>query len=68
MYKKILIWVIGLAISVWTGAMGVSALFRTESAKKWFEDMLKQSSTVMTINGAGIIVASLLVLGNLFFQ
>ena len=58
---QILTLAIGIAITAWTGAMGVGALLRTESAKKWFGEMLEQSPALMTINGVGMLIAAALV-------
>ena len=63
----ILTWIIGLAISFWTGAMGLGAVLRTESSRKWFGEILKQSPGMMVINGSGLLVIGLLVLCNLIF-
>ena len=63
---SILVWIISLTISAWVGAMGIGAIIKTESAKKWFGDMLGQSPTLMTINGIGLLIAAALVGLNLF--
>ena len=47
--------------------MGLGALLRTKAAKAWFGDMLQQSPRLMTINGAGIVITSALILLNLIF-
>ncbi len=59
-------WIIGLAISAWIGAMGIGAIIKTDSAKKWFGEMLGQSPVLMTINGIGLFLAAALVALNLF--
>lgn len=60
-----LTWAIGIAIAAWTGAMAISALMRTDGAKHWFGELLKQSPTLMTINGFGLLVAAVLIALNL---
>lgn len=64
---SILTLAIGIAISAWAGIMGLSAIFKTEGAKKWFGEMLGQSPTLMTMNGLGLFVAAALVALNLIF-
>lgn len=51
----------GIAITAWVGIMGVTAMLRTEAAKKWFGEMLEQSPALMMVNGLGLSVAAALV-------
>jgi len=59
-------WVIGIAITAWTGAMATAALLRTDGAKHWFGELLKQGPTLMTVNALGLLVAAALIALNLF--
>ena len=52
---------IGIAITAWVGIMGAAAVLRTAAANKWFGKMLKQSPTLMMVNGFGLFVAAGLV-------
>ena len=58
-------WVVGLAISLWVGSMGVGSVLQTASAKAWFGDKLKQSETLMRINGLGLTSIAAIILLNL---
>ena len=58
---SILTLAIGIAITAWVGIMGATAMLRTEAANKWFGEMLKQSPTLMMVNGFGLFVAAALV-------
>lgn len=57
--------IIGLAIAVWTGSMGLGAILGTQNAQAWFGEMLKQSPTLMKINGAGLLIIAAVILLNL---
>ncbi len=59
--------VLGLAIAAWVAAMAAGLLLKTDGAKKWFGAMLQQNPTIMTVNGAGMAVIALIVIGNLLF-
>ena len=52
---------IGIAITAWVGIMGATAMLRTQAANKWFGEMLKQSPTLMMVNGFGLFVTAALV-------
>ena len=58
-------WLVGGAIVAWVGAMGIGALFNTQSAQAWFGDMLKQSPNIIRLQGFGLTVAAIVILGQL---
>ncbi len=59
--------VFGLVIAAWVAAIALGLLLKTEAANKWFGVMLKQNPTIMTVNGVGMAVIALIVIGNLLF-
>ncbi len=65
---SIAVWIVGLAIAAWLGAMGVGALAGTNSATRWFQEMLGQSQGMMRLNGIGLVVLSAIVATNLFAE
>lgn len=52
---------IGIVITALVGIMGATAMLRTQAANKWFGEMLKQSPTLMMVNGFGLFVTAALV-------
>ena len=52
---------IGIVITALVGIMGATAMLRTQAAYKWFGEMLKQSPTLMMVNGFGLFVTAALV-------